>query len=158
MLRRASIHTGNLCFFQPACAEYTLLSWSRVCLDYLPLCTSLLVCLSTSSVSSVQSLGHVQSFATPRTAAPQASLSFTISWSFLTLISIESVMPSSHLILCHSLLLLPAIFPSIRGFSSESAFGISWPKYWIFSLSASPSSECSGLTSFRLDCFDLLAV
>ena len=96
---------GNLYFFQLAFAEYILLSWSHVCLDYLPLCTSLLVCLSISSVSSVQSLSYVQSFATLWTAARQASLSFTISWSFLKLISIESVMPSNHLILCHSLLI-----------------------------------------------------
>ena len=157
VLRRASIYTGNLYFFQLAFAEYTLLSLSHVCLDYLPLGTSLQACLSISSVSSVQLFGRVRPFAIPWNAAPQASLSFTISWSFLKLTSIESVMPSNHLILCHSLL-LPSIFPSIKVFSSESAFGISWPKYWIFSFSTSPSSECSGLISFRIDWFDLLAV
>ena len=88
--------------------------------------------------------------ATPWTAACQASLSVANSWSWLKLMSIESVMPSNHLILCHSLLLLPSIFPSIRVFSKESVLHISWPKYWSFSLSTSPSSEYSGLISFRL--------
>ena len=94
---------------------------------------------------------------TPRTAAPQASLFFTISWSLLKLMSIESVMPSNHLILCHPLLLLPSIFPSIRVFSSELALRIRWPKYWSFSFSISSFSEYSGLI-FRIDWFDLLAV
>ena len=102
----------------------------------------------------VQSLSHVQFFATPWTAARQASLSFTISWSLLKLMSIESVMPSSHLILCRPLL-LPSIFPSIRVFSSESVLHIRWPKYWSFSFSISPSSEHSGLISFRVDCLIL---
>ena len=92
----------------------------------------------------------------PRTAAHQASLSFTISWSLLKLMSIESVMPSNHRILCHPLLLLPSIFPSVRVFSSESALYIRWPKYWSFSFSISPSN--SGLISFRMDWLDLLAV
>ena len=95
---------------------------------------------------------------TPWNAACQAFLSFTISWSLHKLISIESVMPSDHLILCRPLLLLPSVFPSIRVFSSESALSIRWPKYWSFSLSLSPSSEHSGLPSFRIDWFDLLAV
>jgi len=95
---------------------------------------------------------------TPCTAARQASLTFTISWSLHQLLSIESVMPSNHLILCHSLLLLPSIFPSIRGFSSESALQIRWPNSWSFSFSISPSNEYSGLISFRIDWFDLLAV
>ena len=95
---------------------------------------------------------------TPWTAACQASVSFTISRSLLKLISIEFVMPSNHLILCHPLLLLPSIFPSIRGFSSESALHIRWPNYWSFSFSISPSNEYSGLISFRIDWFDLLAV
>ena len=86
------------------------------------------------------------------------SLSFTISWSLLRLMSIELMMPSNHLILCHSLLLLPSIFPSIRGFSSRSALCIGWPKYWSFSFILGPSSEYSGLISFRSDWFDLLAV
>ena len=101
--------------------------------------------------SSVQSLSCVQLFATPWTAACQASLSITNSWSLLKLISIELVMPSNHLILCCPLLLLPSIFPSIRVFSSESVLHIRWPKYWCFSFSISPSNEYSGLISFRID-------
>ena len=95
---------------------------------------------------------------TPWAAAHQASLSFTISWSLLKVMSFESVMPSNHLILCHPLLLLPSIFPNIRVFSSESVLCIRWPKYWSFSFSISPSNEYSGLISFRIDWFDLLAV
>ena len=105
-----------------------------------------------------QSLSHVQLFATPWTAACQVSLSFTIFLSLLKLMSIESMMPSNHLILCHPLLLLPSIFPSIRIFSNESALHIRWAKYWSFSFSISPSNEYSGLISFRIDLFDLLAV
>ena len=90
--------------------------------------------------------------------ARQVSQSFTISWSLLKLTSIESVMPSNHLILCHPLLLLPSIFPSIRVFSSESALPIRWPKYWSFSFRISPSNEYSGLISFGTDWFDLFAV
>ena len=96
--------------------------------------------------------------ATSRTAARQASLSFTISRSLLKFMSIESVMPSNHLILCHPLILLPSIFPSIRVFSNESVLHIRWPKYWSFSFSISPSNEYSRLISFRIDWFDLLAV
>ena len=103
----------------------------------------------------VQLLGHIQLFETPWTAARQATLSFTISWSLLKLLYIESVMPSTHLILCPPLLLLPSIFPSIRVFSNESALHIRWPKYWSFSFSISPSNEFSGLISFRIDWFDL---
>ena len=106
----------------------------------------------------VQLLTHVQLFATPSTAAHQAPLSFTISWSLLRLMSIELVMPSNHLILCHSLLLLPSIYLSIRVFSSESALRIRWPKYWSFSFNISTSNEHSGLIFFRTDWFDLLAV
>ena len=95
---------------------------------------------------------------TPWTAACQSSLSFTISWSLLKLMSIESVMPSNHLILCRPLLLLPSIFPSIRVFSSESALRIRWSKHWSLSFSISPSSEYSGLISFRIDWFDLFAI
>ena len=102
----------------------------------------------------VQSLSHVLLFAVPKSAAHQASLSFNISHSFLKLMSIESVMPSNHLILCHPLLLL-SIFPSIRVFSNESALQIMWPKYWSFSFSISPSSDYSGLISFRTDLFAL---
>ena len=94
----------------------------------------------------------------PWTAAHQASLSINNSWSLLKLMSIESVMPSNHLILCHSLLLSPSIFPSIRVFSNESALCIKWPKYWSFSFNISPSNEHSGLISFRMDWLDLLAV
>ena len=101
------------------------------------------------SISSVQSLSCVQLFVTPWTAARQAFLSITNSWSLLKLMSIESVMPSSHLILCHPLLLLPSVFPSIRVFSSESALHIRWPKYCSFSFSISPSNEYSGLIYFR---------
>ena len=108
-----------------------------------------------SQFSSVQWLSHVQLFATPQTAACQASLSITNSRSLLELMSIESVMPSNHLILCHPLLLLPSIFPSIRVFSTESVCRISWPKYWSFSIS--PSSEHPGLISFRMDWLDLHA-
>ena len=108
--------------------------------------------------SSVQLLSRVRLFATPWTAARQASLSTTNSRSLLTLMSIESVMPSNHLILCRPLLLLPSIFPSIRVFSSESVLCIRWPKYWSFSVSISPSNEHSGLISFRIDWLDLLAV
>ena len=108
--------------------------------------------------SSVQSLSCVRLFATPWTAACRASLSIINSWSLLKLMSIESVMPSNHLILCHSLLLLPSIFPSIGVFSSESALRIRWPQYWSFSFSISPSNEYSGLISFRMDWLDLLAV
>ena len=108
--------------------------------------------------SSVQSLSHVQLSATPWTAACQASPSITISRSLLKLMSIELVMPSNHLMLCHPLLLLPSIFPSIRVFSNESVPHIRWPKYWTFSFSISPSNEHSGLISFRIDWLDLLAV
>ena len=106
-------------------------------------------------ISSVQLLSCVRLFAAPWTAAHQASLSFII-WSLLKLMSIELVMSSNHLILCRPLLLLPSIFPSIRVFSSKSALCIRWPKYWSFSFS--PSNEYSGLMSFRIDWFVLLAV
>ena len=108
--------------------------------------------------SSVQLLSHVWLFVTPWTAAPQASLSVINSWSLLKLMSIESVMPSNHLILCHPLILLPSIFPSIRVLSNESVLCIRWPNYWSFSFSISPSNEYSGLISFRMDWFDHLAV
>ena len=108
--------------------------------------------------SSVQSFSRTQLFATPGTAARQASLSITNSKSLLKLMSIESLMPSNHLILCHLLLLLPSIFPIIRVFSSKSVLHIGWPKYWSFSFSISPSNEYSRLISFRIDWLDLLAV
>ena len=107
---------------------------------------------------SVQSLSHVWLFATPWTAACQASLSITNSWNLLKLTSIELVMPSNHLILCRPLFLLPSIFPCSRVFSSESVLCIRWPKYWSFSFNISPSNVYSGLISFRMDWLDLLAV
>ena len=106
--------------------------------------------------SSVHSV--VSDSLTPWTAAHQDSLSITNSWSLLKLISVESVMPSNHLILCHLLLLLPSVLPSIRVFSNESVLHIRWPKYRSFSFSISPSNEYSGLISFRMDCLDILAV
>ena len=112
----------------------------------------------TSQLSSVQSLSRARLFAIPWTAARQASLSITNSQSLLRLMCTESVMPSNHLILCHPLLLLPSLFPSIRVFSNESALHIRWPTYWSFSFNISPSNEHSGLTSFRMDWLDLLAV
>ena len=106
----------------------------------------------------VQSLSPVRLFATPWTAACQASLSFTTSWSLLKLMSTESVMPSNQLVLCHPLLLLTSIFPSIRVFPNESAPHIRWPKYWNFSFNINSSNEYSGLISFRMDWLGLLAV
>ena len=114
--------------------------------------------ISLHSVSSVQSLSHVWLFTTPWIAARQASLSITNSWSSFKLRSIESVMPSSHLILCRPLLLLPPTPPSIRVFFNESTLRIRWPKYWSFSFSISPSNEHPGLIFFRMDWLDVLAV
>ena len=108
--------------------------------------------------SSVQSISHVQLFATPWTTAHQAFLSITNSRSLPKLISIESVMPSNNLILCHPLLLLPSIPPNIRVFSNESTLRMRWPKYWSFSCNIRPSNEHPGLISFRMDWLDLLAV
>ena len=108
--------------------------------------------------SSVQSLSRVCLLVIPLTAARQASLSITNSWSLLRLMSIKSVMPSNNFILCHPLLLPPLIFPSIRVFSNESVLCIKWPKYWSFSFSISSSNEYSGLISFRINWFDLFAV
>ena len=110
-----------------------------------------------SQFSSVQSLSHFRLFATPWTAACQASLTFTICQSLLKFICIESVMPSNHLFHCHPLHLLPSILPSIRVFSNKSALHIKWSKYWSFSFSISPFNEYSGLISFRIYRFDLLA-
>ena len=109
-------------------------------------------------ISSVQSLSHVQLFATPRTAARQASLSITNSGTPPRPMSIVSLMPSNHLILCHPLLLLLSIFPRIRVFSNESALSITWPKYWSFSFNISPSNEHPKLICFRMDWLDLLVV
>ena len=120
---------------------------------------NLRVWISFSSVqfSSFQSLSHVWLFVTPWATALQTSLSITNSRSPPKPMSIESVMPSNHLILCHPLLLLPSIFPSIRVFSNESALHTRWPKYWSFSFSISPSNEHPGLIAFRMDWLDLLA-
>ena len=108
--------------------------------------------------SSVQLLSCVRLFATPETAAHQASLSITNSWSLLKFMTIQLVMPSNHLILCRPLLLPHSIFPSIRVFSNEAVLPIRWPRYWNLSFSISPSNEYSGLISFRIDWFDFLAV
>ena len=116
------------------------------------------IIIEQTEYQSVQSLSHVQLFATPWTAARQASLSITNSWNLLKLMSIELVMPSNHLILCCPLLPLLSIFPSIRVFSNESVLHIKWPKYWNFSFRISPSNEYSGMISFRMDWLDLLAV
>ena len=116
------------------------------------------ICMCVCIFSSVQSLSRVRLFVTPWTAACQASLSITKSWSPPKPMSIESVMPSNHLILCCPLLLLPSIFPSVRVFSNESALAIRWPKYWSYSFNISCTSEHSGLISFRMDWLDLLAV
>ena len=115
-------------------------------------------CSTMYKFSSVQSLSRVRLFATPWIAARQASLSITNSWSSLRFTSIESMMPSSHLILGHAFLLLPPIPPSIRVFSNESTLRMKWPKYWSFSFSIIPSKETPGLISFRMDWLDLLAV
>ena len=114
--------------------------------------------ISIHRFSSVQSLSPLRLFATPWTAACQASLSITNSWSLLKLMSIESVIPSNYLILCRPLLLPPSIFPRIRVFSNEPALRIRGPKYWSFSFNISPSNEYSGLISFRMDWLDFLAV
>ena len=114
--------------------------------------------ISFCTFSSVQLLSRVRLFATPWIAAHQTSLSITNSWSLPKLMSIESAMPFNHLVICHPLLLLPSIFPSIGVFSNELALHIRWPKYWSFSFSISPSNEYSGLMSFRMDWLDLFAV
>ena len=119
---------------------------------------SCLLIILISLTQSIQSFSSVQLFVTPRNAAHQASLSITNSQSPFKPMSIESVMPSNHLVLCHPFLPLPSILPSIRDFSNESALRIRWPKYWSFSFSISPSNEHPGLISFRMDWLDLLAV
>ena len=130
------------------------LNSSAVSFLYVPTLTSIHDYWKTKALtqfSSVQSLSRVHLFATPWTAARQASLSITNSQSLLKLMSIESMMPSNHLILCHPLLLLPSVFPSIRVFSNESVLCIRWPKDWSFSFNISLSNEYSGLISFRMD-------
>ena len=138
----------SLCTYNPTFEVVVVTKWDHVYKAF----------IQSLNISSLQSLSCVQVFATPWTAACQASLSITNFWSLPKLMSNESVMPSSHLILCHPLLLLPSIFPSIRVFSIESALHMRWPKYWSFSFNISPSSEHPGLISFRMDWLDLLAV
>ena len=128
-------------------------SWTWVTVYFLRLGT-----FSATQFSSEQLLSHVLLFATPWSAACQASLSITNTWRLHKLMSIKLVMPFNHLILCCPLLFPPSIFPSIRVFSNESVLCIKWPKYWSFSFSISPSNEYSGLISFRMDWLDLLAV
>ena len=140
------------------CFSMSFYNSSSYLLSYQPLHPKLYILLKNSEFSSVQWLSRVWLFATPWTAASQASLSITNFRSLLKLMSIDSVMPSSHLILCHPLLFLPSIFPSIRVLSSESALCIRWPKYWSFSFSISPSNEHPGLVSFSMDWLDLLVV
>ena len=118
--------------------------------------TSFYICAPYTHFTSVQSLSHVRLLATPWIAAHQASLSITNFWSLLKLMSIESVMPSNHLILCRPLFLPPSIFPSIKVFSNESLLHMRWPNYWSFGFSISPSNEYSGRISFRMDWLDLL--
>ena len=133
-------------------AEFCRSPWILECLQFM------LTCLDFETFSSVQLLSHVWLFATPWTAARQSFLSITNSQSSLKLTPIKSVVPSSHLILCHPLLLLPPVPPSIRIFSNESVLRIRWPKYWSFSFSISPSKKYPGLISFRMDRLNLLAV
>ena len=132
--------------------------WGNICLSFICHFYNFVFFAKHFAIRSDQSLSRVRLFATPWIAARQASLSITNSRSSLRLKSIESVMPSSHLILCRPLLLLPSIFPSIRVFSNESTLPIRWPKYWSFSFSISPSNEHPGLISFRMDWLDLRAV
>ena len=120
--------------------------------------TSIIFSASLNLLNSVQSLSRVRLFVIPWTAARQASLSITNSWSLLKLMCIKVMMPFNHLILCRPLLLPPSVFPSIKVFSNESALRIRWPKFWSFSFNISTSSEYSGLISFRMDWLDLLAV
>ena len=155
------IENNSSCSFRsPPRRKFKLCPWQRLkegvllSLEW----KEIAICSVGSEFSSVQSLSRVQLFATPWIAARQATLSITNSQSLLKLMSIESVMPSSHLILCHPLLLLPPIPPRIRVFSNESTPHMRWPKYWSFSFSISPSNEHPGLISFRMDWFDLLAV
>ena len=147
MAAHSSIHAWKIPWTEEAGGLQSMGS-QRIGHDWAPSC---------HVTSSVQLLSCVWLFVTPWTAIHQASLSINNSWSLLKLMSIESVMPSNHLIFCHPLLLPPSIFPSIRVFSDESVH-IRWPKYWSFSFSISPSNEYSGLISFRMDWLDLLAV
>ena len=151
--RQPSNHEGLVCQ-----ARVTTLSWNQASERFQVEWDSYAAVPPNKLFGSVQLLSRVQLFETPWTAACQASLSITNSWSLPKRMSTESVMPSNHLILCHPLLLPPSIFPNIRVFSNESALHIRWPKYWSFSFSISPSNEHPGLISFRMDWLDLLAV
>ena len=151
--------SSTLCLYEFDYSRYLILVEScSICLWQLILLNRAFQCSSCYQFSSVQSFSRVQLFATPQTVARQASLSITNFWSLLKLMSIESVMPSNHLILCHPLLLQPSVFPSIRVFSSESVLHFRQPKCQSFSFSISPSNEYSELISFRMDWLDLLAV
>ena len=145
-----------LCSLIPA-PQLPMIQYLSIVIHYSPQLTLQSLCV-VCLFSSVQLLSRVRLFASLWTAAHQASLSITNSWNLLRLMSIESVMPSNHLILCRPFLLLPSIFPNIRVFSSESALRIRWPKYWSFSFTISPSNEHPGLISFKMDWLDLLAV
>ena len=142
------MNTKIIFFFKNS---FAVSKWDHIVLTVLYQLTSV-------QFTSVQSLSLVQLFVTPWTTACQASLSITNSQSLLKLMPIESLMPSNHLTLCCPLLFLPSIFPSIKDFSNESALRIRWTKYWSYSFSISPSKEYSGLISFKIDWFDLLAV
>ena len=141
------------CHLASLCLSVNLLICKMDYWQYLPHRIAMMI-----HFNSVKSLSCVRLFATPWTAACQASLSITNSRSLPKLMSIELVMPSNHLILCHPLLLLPSVFPSIRAFANESALRIRWPKYWNFNFNISPTNEYPGLISFRMDWLDLLAV
>ena len=157
---KKEVHRWNLGLHQTGFRDISLeisKNFIKPSLPYLRFCVYLKWLLFFIGFSSVQLLSHVRLSVTPWTAAHQASLSITNSQCPLKPMSVESVMPSNHLILCHPLL-LPSVFPSIRVFSNESVLHIRWPKYWSFSFSISPSSEYSGLISFRIDWLDLLAV
>ena len=150
--------SSNACIFCLSWMSHIFKEVSSLWLVRILSSTWMLHIIQCIQFSSFQLLSHVQLFATPWIAARQASLSITNSRSPPKPTSIESVMPSNHLILCHPLLLLPSIFPSIRVFSNKSALRIRWPKYWSFSFNISPSNEHPGLISFRMDWLDLLAV
>ena len=147
-LSETHTHTHTHTSFPPMCVH----TFSYTCLPHITHTNAHFVAVI------VQSPSRIRLFATPWTASRQVSLTLSISQSLLKFISIESVMPSNHLILCHPLLLLPSTFPGIRVFSNELALHTRWPKYWSFSFSISPSKEYSGLIAFKIDWFDLLAV
>ena len=153
-----TLHIFVPCFFFPLLVLYVRGFTAGTCSFALFFSCVEYCSILTLNHQSVQSLSHVRLFVTSWTTACQASLSITNSRSLPKLMSIESVMPSNHLIVCHPLLLLPSIFPSIRVFSNQSAVCIRWPKYWSFSFNSSPSSEHPGLISFRMDWLGLLAV